>query len=313
MNANPLATAGASASARFKLMRPPQWTKNALLFAGFIFSGRLRQPTEVLVREFVAVVIAFAAFCLLSSATYLINDVKDLELDRAHPEKRLRPLASGQVPIATAWAMSCALLVSALALALVVVALMQTPWFLASAVAYLALTMAYSVWLKHLVIVDVMALALGFVIRVVAGCLAIAVSISSWLLLCTFNLALFMALCKRRQELVAFGDAAAPVRRVLADYSTQLLDVLIAVSASATYMSYCLYTVQAPHRDFMGGESPWLLLTVLPVFVGLGRFLYLVYQRAAGGKPEDLLRDRVIAAAVLGWIALVVTLSKIGA
>lgn len=304
---------GGSVRSLVRLLRPLQWPKNGLLWAGFIFAGRLRQPAEVLLREFVAVGLACLAFCLLSSATYVVNDLQDLEFDRAHPEKRTRPLVEGSVAPAEARALAMVLAFLGLMLAGWVGTLSGSPWFPAAAVSYLALTLTYSSLLKHLVIVDVMTLALGFVVRVVAGCIAINVYISSWLLLCTFNLALFMALCKRRQELLAFPDAAAPVRRVLCEYSPDLLNGLIAISAGASYMSYCLYTVQAPHEDFMGGESPWLLLTVLPVFAGLGRFLHLVYRRDQGGKPEELLRDRGIALAVLVWLALVVTLSRVGA
>jgi 4-hydroxybenzoate polyprenyltransferase len=295
----------------WKTMRPTQWAKNGLLFAGFIFAGRLRQPTGV-AAEFAIVAVAFIAFCLLSSSTYLINDIHDIESDRAHPEKRQRPIASGRLSLAEAWGGAMLLILAAAVLIAVVTLAKATPWFPAVALAYVGLTAAYSTLLKHVAIVDVMALSLGFVIRVVAGCVAITVSISSWLLLCTFNLALFMSLCKRRSELLAFGDDSFSVRRVLDQYTLPLLDVLIAISAGASYMSYCLYTVLAPHQDFLGGDSPVLLVTVLPVFLGIGRYLYLVYRREAGGKPEDLLRDRIIAASVAFWIALVATLSRVG-
>lgn len=307
----PRSSVAARLALLLKAMRTAQWSKNLLLFAGFIFAGRLRQPTSVAAAEFVVVAISFVAFCLLSSSTYLINDIHDVEFDRAHPEKRRRPIASGQVSIAEAWSAALVLMLMAAALA-ALVTVAKTSWFPAVALAYVALTAAYSTLLKHVAIVDVMALALGFVIRVVAGCVAITVSISSWLLLCTFNLALFMSLCKRRSELLSFGDNSLTVRRVLDQYTPQLLDVLIAISAGASYMSYCLYTVQAPHRDFLGGDSPLLLVTVLPVFVGIGRYLHLVYRRDAGGKPEDLLRDRLIAGSVLLWIVLVATLSRVG-
>lgn len=275
-------------------VRPGQWTKNLLVFAGLLFGRRLLDPMAV--GEAVA---AFAVFCGLSSAVYLINDIADRETDRRHPLKARRPIASGVLPVATAAVAAALILVAAFAGAL---ALGRS--FAAVAVAYVALQALYSGPLKHIVIIDVLTLAIGFVLRAVGGAVAVDVEISHWLLVCTVLLALFIALAKRRHEIVLLAGDAATHRPILGEYSPYLLDQMISVVTASTLIAYIFYTVSPETQAKFG--TPWLGLTIPFPLYGIFRYLYLVHRREGGGSPADLLlTDRPLLLCVALWAVAV--------
>lgn len=289
--------------------RVGQWTKNGLLFAGLIFAGRPRLGMDTFLPELWRVLLGVVAFCLLSSATYLINDCCDVEHDRRHPEKRHRPIAAGAVPVWLAVACSVALVLAAAVASWAVTLGAGEPWFALVAATYFALTLAYSVRLKHLVIIDVLTIAAGFVLRVVAGCTAVPVRISPWIVLCTLLLALFLGLCKRRHELVVLEDSSGEFRKVLPKYTPQLLDQMISVATSLTIMSYCLYTFDKEYKLLVAGpESRWLMLTIPFVIYGLFRYLYLAYRRDLGGNPELMFTDRPLVLCLALWVIVVLLL-----
>ncbi|PIE33190.1 decaprenyl-phosphate phosphoribosyltransferase [candidate division KSB3 bacterium] len=277
-------------SALIRTMRPNQWTKNGILFAGLIFAHELFHISSVL--ETVA---AFFLFCLLSSAIYVINDIKDVERDRQHPLKSKRPIAAGELSIPTAT--SAAILLIAVSL---IGAFCVDRGFGIVALIYSLLLSAYSFWLKHIVILDVLVLALGFVLRAIAGAEVIDVQFSSWLLLCTILLALFLGLSKRRHELVLLGDNAHSHRKILEEYSPHLLDQMIGVVTASTLMAYALYTM-APETIEKFGTS-YMILTIPFVIYGIFRYLYLVHQKDQGGNPTTLLvSDKPILINVVLW------------
>ncbi len=263
--------------ALLKAMRPQQWTKNILLFAALLFSQNLFHW-----RETVLVCAACAVFCLLSSGVYLFNDLLDIESDRIHPLKRHRPLASGALPVPVGIAACVSLSVGALAAAF----WLSTP-FAWTAVAYFLLQVAYTVRLKHVVILDVGCIAAGFVLRAVAGGQVIAVTISSWLLICAMLLSLFLALGKRRHELLLLEDGATAHRRILSEYTIDLLDQMISIVTAATVVCYTFYTV-APETVAKFGTTR-LVFTVPFVLYGIFRYLYLIHRRQMGGSPEKAL------------------------
>lgn len=276
-------------------LRPRQWTKNLLVFAGLIFSQSLQQPALV-----ARSTLAFVLFCLLSGGIYLINDVMDAERDRAHPRKRHRPVASGRLPARVALAAGVALLVGASA-----VGFWLSPRFGVVAVGYVALLTAYSIGLKHVVIVDTLVIAAGFVLRALAGVVVLDIDFSHWFLLCTSLLALFLTFGKRRHELIALEGGAADHRPILSEYSPQLLDQMIAVVTASTLMAYALYTV-APETQARLGTS-LLPLTIPFVLYGIFRYLYLLYRRDLGGNPsEHLLTDRALLLDIGLWGVTVV-------
>ncbi len=258
-------------------MRPKQWTKNIVLFAGLIFSKHLFDAAFVL-----QAVWAFLLFCLLSSAVYLINDVVDVEKDRNHPLKKDRPIAAGKLPIGIAVAAAILLALGALGLSFGL-----KPVFGLVAAVYFILIVAYSFVLKNVVILDVLAIASGFVLRAVAGALVIAVPISSWLLMCTIFAALFLALSKRRHELLLLGENSSSHRKILIEYSPHLLDQMMAVVTASTVMSYALYTTSAETVTKFGTHH--LIYTLPFVIFGIFRYLYLVHQKSSGGSPELVL------------------------
>ncbi len=282
-------------SALFVALRPRQWTKNLLVFAGLLFSRGLFDPVSV-----GRSVLAFLLFCLLSGGVYLINDVVDAERDRTHPQKRYRPVASGRLPPALALGAGIALLigVSLASLAL------SVP-FGAVAIAYAALLTAYSVGLKHVVIVDTLVIAAGFVLRAMAGVAVLGLPFSHWFLLCTSLLALFLTFGKRRHELIALEGGAVDHRPILSEYSPQLLDQMIAVVTASTVMAYALYTM-APDTEARLGTT--LLPVTIPfVLYGIFRYLYLLYRHDLGGNPsEHLLTDRALLVDIALWGATVV-------
>lgn len=275
----------------FKSLRPQQWIKNLFIFAPLIFSQ------NILNRPFLfKTVMAFVAFCLISSAHYIFNDLRDIEEDRRHPVKSKRPLASGRLKKGPA--VIALVLIGAAGLALA--ASLGRP-FLIIAAGYLVLQTAYSLWLKHVVILDVFVIAAGFLIRVVAGGLAIRVEISSWLLICTILLSLFLAMGKRRYELVLLDKDAANHRPILREYNTYLLDQMISVVTASTLLAYCLYTISAETVAKFGTRN--LIFTVPFVLYGIFRYLYLIHQKAEGGTPEALIiRDKPLLADIFLWI-----------
>jgi 4-hydroxybenzoate polyprenyltransferase len=278
-------------------LRPDQWTKNLFVFAGLLFGGRLLDLDAVAVAS-----ITFLIFCGLSGAVYLFNDVADREADRRHPLKRGRPIASGQL------APRVALIVSAvLGLAALQGAVMVRPVLGIVGAAYLVLLVVYSAALKHVVILDVLAIAGGFVLRAVAGAVAVQVPISQWLLVCTTLLALFLGLSKRRHELTLLADGAIGHRRILGEYSPVLLDQMVSVVTASTLVAYAVYATSPETAERLGTDR--LGLTIPFVLYGIFRYLYVVHQKRAGGSPAALLlTDRPLLACVALWAASVVVL-----
>jgi 4-hydroxybenzoate polyprenyltransferase len=276
-------------------LRPGQWTKNLIVFAGLVFSLKLFEPPAIL-----TAVEAFVIFCALSGIVYLINDVMDRESDRRHPTKCRRPIAAGDLPV------SVALGAAAIIGAITISAAFMLGWrFGVVAAAYVALQALYSGPLKHIVIIDVLAIAIGFVMRAVAGAVVLDVVISHWLFVCTILLALFMALAKRRHELVLLADDATSHRPILSEYSAYLLDQMIAVVTASTLIAYIFYTI-SPETEQKFGTS-WLGLTIPFPLYGIFRYLYLVHKRELGGSPADLLlNDRPLLACVTFWVLAVV-------
>jgi 4-hydroxybenzoate polyprenyltransferase len=266
-------------------LRPRQWLKNLLLFAGIVFAAELGDPTRWLEAS-----AAFVAYCAASSAAYLVNDLRDVDADRLHPVKRRRPIARGELQPERALALA-----SALAAGAVVITGILGSRSLVCLLAFVVLQAAYTVRLKHVVLVDVLVIAALFVIRAAAGAIAVDVPISPWLLVCTALLALFLALGKRRAELVLVGAERTPGRAVLEGYSLALVDRLLAVVAGATIVAYAVYTVTA--RD-----SYALVVTVPLVVVGLARYLQLLHRHEAGEEPENvLLGDLPLLVTVAFW------------
>lgn len=283
--------------ALFVSLRPAQWTKNLILFAGLIFGGKLLDPASAL-----AASLAFVIFCALSGVVYLINDVRDVEADRRHPIKSRRPIAAGDLSTATAWTTAVVLAVTALTGAW----WLDRSFFLVAA-AYLSLLTIYSIVLKHHVILDVLTIAAGFVLRAAAGTVVIHIAISHWLLVLTLLLALFLALSKRRAEMVTLVDGGSGHRRSLADYSPQLLDQLITIMAASTLLAYAFYTISPETVDRFGTDR--LLYTLPFPLYGIFRYLFLIHQRAGGGNPsETLLQDRPILVCVGLWALTVAIL-----
>lgn len=273
----------------FISLRPRQWTKNGLLFAGLIFSFNLAN-----IPLLVTACAAFAVFCALSSGLYLVNDLADAEKDRNHPKKRFRPIAAGAVSPRVALGAALLLVGTALPAAFLI-----NSTFGILAVAYAALVLAYTFGLKHIVIIDVFALAGGFVVRAVAGAAAIMVPISPWLYVCTILGALFIGIGKRRHELVLLQAEANNHRPILQEYSAALLDQMMSVVTSALVMAYSLYTFSAPNLP----ENHAMMLTIPFVLYGVFRYLYLVHIRGDGGSPDELfLRDRPLLADGILWL-----------
>jgi 4-hydroxybenzoate polyprenyltransferase len=268
--------------------RPKQWPKNLILFGPLVFAYKLFAP-DLLARE----AVAFLAFCLASSATYLLNDVLDVVSDRQHPDKRQRPIAAGVVRPGQALALAALLAVVSLVLGFAV----DVELGLAAA-AYMGLMAGYSTIIKHLVILDVFAIAAGFILRAVAGALAIHVIISPWLYVCTLLLALFLGFSKRYNELLVLQDGAAGHRRSLADYTPAMLEQLTSILVASTIMAYSLYTFSAENVP----ASHSLMLTIPFVLYGIFRYYYLVHKKNLGGAPElVLLRDAPLIVDVALW------------
>jgi 4-hydroxybenzoate polyprenyltransferase len=275
-------------------MRPKQWIKNLIVFAVLIFSLSLFN-----LDLFARTSIAFALFCILSGAVYLINDYADLENDRQHPTKSRRPIAAGTVP--PNFALRAAIVLTVVGLG---GSFLLGVGFGLIATAYYALVVAYSFYLKNVVIIDVFAIALGFVIRALAGGIVIAKDVSAWFLICTMFLALFLALAKRRQELLLLEDDAQKHRKALGDYSPRFLDQMIAVVTTSTVLSYAIFTVSTESLEYQQFQTHNLIYTVPFVLYGIFRYLYLAYHREEGGSPTKILfTDKAIMIDVVLWFA----------
>lgn len=275
--------------ALIRSMRPKQWTKNGFLFAALIFDRKLFDIPALLVTF-----LGFVLFCLLSGSVYLLNDLGDLEADRQHPQKRLRPLASGELPVNVAYAAIVVFLAISFPLAYFL-----SPWFALFAVLYFGLNMVYTRWLKHIPIVDIMTLASFYVLRVGAGVVLIEVTrFSPWLYVFTTFIALFLGVGKRRAELNLLAENANAHRKVLEGYSIPMLDQLITIVSSMTIITYSLYTFSAPNLP----DNHTMMLTIPFVIYGIFRYIYLVQIKHSGGAPEDvLLFDRPLQLAILAW------------
>jgi 4-hydroxybenzoate polyprenyltransferase len=270
--------------AAFVSLRPRQWAKNALLFAGILFAAKLGEGAK-----WIEAFAIFVAYCAASSAAYVVNDLRDVQNDREHPVKRDRPIARGELPANRALVLAgvLAVLGAAIAAVLGVASLL----FL---LGFVALQLAYSLGLKRIVIVDVAVIAALFVIRAAAGAAAVHVPISVWLLVCTALLAFFLGLAKRRGELVLVGAEETPGRPVLERYSLRLVDRLLAVTVAATIAAYTVYTVTA--------HTAWMALTVPFVVFGLARYLLLVHRHELGEEPENvLLSDLPVLVCIALW------------
>lgn len=271
-----------------RALRPLQWTKNAVVLAAVVFSGELFAPGP-LARALAAAIV----FCAVSSAVYLVNDLSDIEGDRVHPRKRHRPIAAGLVSPVQATLTAATLFLGA-----AVAAWLVRPQFLVVILGYVALMVAYSYGLKRAVILDVFAIAAGFVLRAVGGAVAIDVPVSPWLYVCTMLLALFIGFGKRRHELTSLDAQAIHHRANLEAYSVGLLDQIIGVVASSTVMAYSLYTFDAPNLP----RSHAMMLTIPFVAYAIFRYLYLLQRRDQGGAPEVLLfTDRPLLTCIAGW------------
>ena len=282
------------------LLRPAHWAKNVFVLAPLIFAERLTDIPS-LKRS----ALAFVFFCAASSAVYVINDILDREEDRRHPLKRHRPLAAGTVSVTTAGAVGISLAAGSLAGAIYL-----GPLVAGATGVYLLLNLLYSVRLKHVVIVDVMVLSLGFVLRVLAGAAAVDVDVSAWLLLCTIFLSLFLAFSKRRHELLLLNDEASGQRPVLSHYSPAFLDQMTNVVTASTVIAYALYCVAPETIDRFGTEA--LVYTVPFVLFGIFRYLYLIYQTRDPRNPtEAIVRDPPSLVNLVFWgLAVVVILYR---
>ena len=303
----PLATLWAA----IRAMRPEQWTKNGFVLLALVFARRIGDGTAV-----GRTLLAFIAFCFAASAVYIINDLADRERDRIHPRKQFRPIASGQLSLsgASITLALCLVVTAALVSFLTFTAPRDASdpfrqWggspllFALTVICYVGINVAYSSWLKHQVIWDVFIIAAGFVLRALAGAFVIPVPISAWFYVCATFLALFLALGKRRSELLRLSDNAAMHRRNLRQYTLALLDQLIAIVVTSMLITYCLYTFQGEN------SSHALMLTIPVVLFGVFRYLYLMYVRAEGDRPDEVLwRDPQILGTVAVYAVLVIVL-----
>lgn len=269
-------------------MRPRQWYKNLVIFVGIIFSFNLLN-----LNLWIDAIGAFAVFCALSGSIYILNDIIDIEKDKNHPQKKRRPIASKRLNPNYALAFAAIFIILALFVAYLINIL-----FFISALTFFMLILIYSLFLKHFIIVDIMIISTGFVIRAISGCLAIDVLVSPWLIICAFLLSLFLAIGKRRHELVLLGSDAGNHRKILNGYSTEMLDQMINITTSALIMSYSLYT-------FFTGKI-FIMLTIPFAFYGLFRYIYLVHKENFGGEPEMLFKDRGMLFSIILWVLLAV-------
>ncbi len=268
-----------TARAFIQEIRVRQWTKNLVVLAGVVFSLQAGLSNQM-----PRAILAFFSFCLLSSSGYLLNDLKDLESDRLHPRKKMRPLASGQLSPLICRVMLVVFLIAGLG-----ISFHLSRNLALIALAYLCLSIAYTLYIKKIVLLDIMAIAIGFVLRAVAGVVALDPSpeLSPWLLVCTLFLALFIGVGKRRHERITLSENAALHRQTLAEYSPELLDQLVPVVTGSTLLAYSLYTI-TPTSGLHGAPEK-MIITIPFVVYGIFRYLYLVYQKGRGGAPSEIL------------------------
>jgi 4-hydroxybenzoate polyprenyltransferase len=280
--------------ALIKTMRPRQWIKNGFVFFALIFDRQL-----FLLDPFLRTLAGFLLFCLISSAVYLFNDIADVDADRNHPEKKFRPIASGQLPIHVAWGAALLLVVISLPLAYSL-----SPGFFVVLVTYLVMNLLYSRWLKHVPILDVMIIALGFVLRVAAGVTLITVErFSPWLYVITLLFSLYIGLGKRRAEISLLSQGAVAHRKVLEGYTLSLLDQYITIVSGMTIIAYSLYTFSAPNLP----ENHTMMLTIPFVIYGIFRYLQLIQTGHAAGSPDEVaLKDRPLQFTVVLWALVVI-------
>ncbi|MEX2012867.1 MAG: decaprenyl-phosphate phosphoribosyltransferase [Candidatus Levyibacteriota bacterium] len=299
-----------------RLLRPRQWIKNFAVFAAIIFSGQLFNPIAL-----EKVIIAFFIFCGLSSASYIINDIFDIRKDKLHPFKKFRPLAHGDVSISTALVIAVSLIIVSLWFSFYL-----DPAFFIVAIAYVAVQFLYSMFLKSIAVIDILAIASGYIIRVYAGAFVSGYHISVWLLLTTISLALFLAIGKRRSELTLVSQNKeaniAAIRKTLSHYSERLLDVYASMFATSIFISYALFTFLENPQGFKPGidillpdflpaffQRKWLMITIIPVVYGLMRYLQDIYEKHEGESPEKvLLSDKALLSTVILWLIMVLVI-----
>lgn len=270
----------------FQLLRPRHWIKNLFLFAALMFSRNIDKLPYIM-----AALHAFLCFCITSSAVYIFNDICDMEKDRKHPRKRKRPLASGIVSRREAIMLMAAILPVAIAFSF-----MLNTSFGFIIMIYLLNNLLYTLYLKNLVILDVMSIAAGFILRVAGGAIAIGVLISPWLILCTFLLALFLGFSKRRNELQILQDDAQNYRRILEHYSMEFIDNMLSIVTASILISYSLYT-------FFAGEDKYSMVTILFVLYGIFRYQYIIFNKKQGESPEEIvLNDKPLLIDIILWI-----------
>lgn len=272
-------------------VRPREWVKNVFVLAALVFTKRIFEPDDLLQG-----ILALVSFCLISGAAYLFNDIRDRENDRQHPLKRHRPIASGALRISVA-----AIAAILLALIALIGGFYVHPHFGIVLLIYAVLNIAYTLYFKHIVILDVMIIAAGFLLRAIGGAVAIQVAISSWFILCTMLLALFLGFAKRRHELALLEGDASTHRRILAEYSPQFLDQMIAIVTAGALVSYALYTMSSEVIEKLG--TKYLNLTIPFVIYGMLRYLYLIYKKDGGGNPTStVLGDLPLLIACALWL-----------
>ena len=276
-------------------LRPAQWIKNSFVFAALIFSQNVFNLRMLMISA-----AAFGIFCLLSGGVYLLNDLFDIEKDKKHPKKSYRPLASGRLSPKVGKITIIIVLVSSLTVSFLI---MNIP-FAVTALGYLAVQIAYSILLKEVIIMDIFSIAAGFFLRVVAGAMAIGVPISSWLLICTIFISLFLGLGKRRHEFLLLGEDARNHREVLHEYNINVLDQMVSVVTAGTVISYSLYTLSHETITKFGTEKLWYTIPI--VLYGIFRYLYLVYRREEGGSPEiTLFEDKPLLVSLALYVIVV--------
>lgn len=274
-----------------RTMRPKQWTKNVVIYAGLVFDGQLFIPGA-----FVRVTISFFLLCLVASTIYIINDIVDVESDRQHPRKKYRALPSGQLPMRLAIAAAIILPLFSLG-----AATLYSPQYTVVLISYFVLHVLYSYWLKNIVVIDIMAITAGFVLRVAAGVVVVKVAnFSPWLYACSGLLALFLAIGKRRQELILLAENAQNIRVTYKEYNLPLLDDMLRLVTTSTFIAYLLYTIEAPTIQVANTNTA--LVTVPFVLYALFRYLYLIHVKGEGGAPDELLlRDMPLLVSILLW------------
>jgi len=275
-------------------MRPKQWYKNLILFISIIFSH------NILNLEMWSIVIpAFLIFCIISGGEYIVNDILDIEKDKKHPKKQNRPIASGRLKQNHA-------LISAIIFIIggIIASYFINIQFMILSISYVILILLYSLFLKHLIIVDMLVISIGFVIRAIAGGVAIKVLISPWLIVCTFLLALFLAIAKRRHELVLLGDEGKNHRKILKDYSTIILDQMMSIATAALIISYSMYTFLS--------DNYYMMITIPFAIYGIFRYLLLVHSNNFGGEAEMLFKDKGMQICMVLWGLIVIGVLYMG-